>query len=279
MFLPCCTVLPTGQIIDSEEKREKAKEALKSTNGSSGVQCWWRKNVQSALLTWVSFFFLILKIDTHEGMRENVKVKSQISPVRPPAAVSSETAAVRIRLISDYDHFNLCTLLQCRALSHSLLSTLTLHRLSHLMATTRWRLLIRSDSLLYKIAPCLSWLGRLLLLLLLFGVADSSSSSSRNSRTLVKIQMKKTKIKKRRLFFFFFGIFFSLLLSIDVGSLECTKWPMAQLLHCLSLSPTLCLWCSGTSGSAHKWHKRWAIISSSSGDYHCVRCGQQIRPQ
>ena len=54
---------------------------------------------------------------------------------------------------------------------------------------------------------------------------------------------------------------------------------MAQLLHCLSLSPTHCLWCSGTSGSAHKWHKRWAIISSSGGGYHCVRCGQQIRPQ
>ena len=162
LLLPCCTVLLIGQIIDCEEKREKTKEALKSTNGSSDVLCWWRKNVQSALLTWVAFFFFfILKIDTHEGMRENVKVKSQISPVRPPAAVSSETAAVRIRLISDYDHFNLCTLLQCRALSHSLLSTLTLHRLSHLMATTRWRLLIRSDSLLYKIAPCLSWSGRL----------------------------------------------------------------------------------------------------------------------
>lgn len=27
----------------------------------------------------------------------------------------------------------------------------------------------------------------------------------------------------------------SSVLSIDVGSLECTKWPMAQLLHCLSL--------------------------------------------
>lgn len=179
------------------------------------------KVLTSALLTVLSFLRLT---QTHSERRQ-----SEVSSLRPQVTV-------RIRLISDYEHF---TLLRIIVLSRwqLLLLSLTLMATSSKMKVTykEWFTALQDRPFSIVIGTNVSVLAWSLCL-----------------------RLKEEKITKRRQIaiirhrLLLFQHLPLSLMSIDVASLEFTKWPMAQLLHCLSFSLT--------PSFAHKWHKQWAII-------------------